>query len=78
MSAILERQTFNEGIPAGVPPGTRVAHKTGEITRIQHDAAIVYAPRPFVLVILTRGIEDPKKSSALIATITRELYPATQ
>jgi beta-lactamase class A len=78
MSAILERQTFNEGIPAGVPPGTRVAHKTGEITRIQHDAAIVYATRPFVLVILTRGIEDPKKSSALIATITRELYPATQ
>lgn len=78
MSAILERQTFNEGIPVGVPPGTRVAHKTGEITRIQHDAAIVYAPRPFVLVILTRGIEDPKKSSALIATITRQLYPATQ
>jgi beta-lactamase class A len=78
MSAILERQTFNDGIPAGLPAGTRVAHKTGEITRIQHDAAIVYAPRPFVLVILTRGIEDPKQSSALIATITRELYPATQ
>lgn len=78
MSAILERQTFNAGIPAGVPAGTRVAHKTGEITRIQHDAAIVYAPRPFVLVILTRGIDDPKQSSALIATITRELYPATQ
>jgi beta-lactamase class A len=78
MSAILERQTFNEGIPVGVPPGTRVAHKTGEITRFQHDAAIVYAPRPFVLVILTRGIEDPKKGSGLIATITRDLYPATQ
>jgi beta-lactamase class A len=78
MSAILERQTFNDGIPAGLPAGTRVAHKTGEITRIQHDAAIVYAPRPFVLVILTRGIEDPKQSSALIAAITRELYPATQ
>ena len=78
MRAILERQTFNDGIPAGLPAGTRVAHKTGEITRIQHDAAIVYAPRPFVLVILTRGIDDSKQSSALIATITRELYPATQ
>lgn len=78
MSGILERQTFNDGIPAGLPAGTRVAHKTGEITRIQHDAAIVYAPRPFVLVILTRGIEDSKQSSALIATITRQLYPATQ
>jgi beta-lactamase class A len=78
MSGILERQTFNDGIPAGLPAATRVAHKTGEITRIQHDAAIVYAPRPFVLVILTRGIEDAKQGSALIATITRQLYPATQ
>ncbi len=78
MRAILERQTFNDGIPAGLPPGTRVAHKTGEITKIQHDAAIVYAPRPFVLVILTRGIADPKESSGLIATITRQLYAATE
>ncbi len=78
MRAILELQTFNDGIPAGLPAGMRVAHKTGEITRIQHDAAIVYAPRPFVLVILTRGIADPKESSALIATITRQLYPGTQ
>ena len=78
MRAILERQTFNDGIPAGLPAGTRVAHKTGEITRIQHDAAIVYAPRPFVLVILTRGIAEPKESSALIADITRKLYAASQ
>jgi beta-lactamase class A len=78
MIAVLERQTFNDRIPAGLPPGTRVAHKTGEITRIQHDAAIVYAPRPFVLVVLTRGLEDPTRGSALIAEITRRLYQATQ
>lgn len=78
MQAILERQTFNDGIPAGLPPGTRVAHKTGEITRIQHDAGIVFAPRPFVLVVLTRGIADPKQSAALIADITRQRYAATQ
>ena len=78
MSAILERQLFNDGIPAGLPPGTRVAHKTGDITRIQHDAAIVYAPRPFVLVVLTRGIAEQKESYALIAGIARQLYAATQ
>jgi len=78
MIEILERQSFNERIPAGLPPGTRVAHKTGEITRVQHDAAIVFAPRPFVLVVLTRGLEDPKQGSALIAEITRRLYQATQ
>src|SRR3954468_1404044 len=40
MIEILKRQKFNEGIPAGVPPGTAVAHKTGSITRIHHDAGI--------------------------------------
>jgi beta-lactamase class A len=78
MIAILERQTFNDAIPAGLPAGTRVAHKTGEITKVQHDAAIVFAPRPFVLVILTRGLADTKDSSALMARITRQLYEATQ
>jgi beta-lactamase class A len=78
MVAVLERQAFNERIPAGLPKGIRVAHKTGEITRIQHDAAIVYAPRPFVLVVLVRGLQDPKAGSALAADITRTLYAASQ
>jgi beta-lactamase class A len=78
MIEILERQKFNEGIPAGLPPGTRVAHKTGEITKIHHDAAIVFAPKPFVLVILVRGLADIKDSAALMADITRLLYQATQ
>jgi len=69
MVAILERQHFNDGIPAGLPPGTAVAHKTGSITKIHHDAAIVYGPkRSYVLVVLTRGIEDQKQSAALIAS----------
>jgi len=78
MLETLERQTINEAIPAGLPAGTRVAHKTGDITRIWHDAGIVLASRPFVLVVLTRGLENPKASTALIAEITRELYRATQ
>jgi beta-lactamase class A len=78
MIEILERQKFNEGIPAGLPAGTRVAHKTGEITKIHHDAAIVFAGKPFVLVILVRGMADIKGSSALMADVTRELYAATQ
>jgi beta-lactamase class A len=78
MIEILERQKFNEGIPVGLPAGTRVAHKTGDITKIHHDAAIVFAPRPFVLVILVRGLADKKESAVLIADIARLLYAATQ
>ncbi len=78
MLAILERQTVNDRIPAGLPPGVRVAHKTGEITGIRHDAGIVFAGRPFVLVVLTRGARSAEAGSDLIAEISRQLYRATQ
>jgi len=76
MADMLSRQRFRDGIPAQLPEGTRVAHKTGNITKIHHDAAIVYGPRPFVLVVLVRGIEDQKVSGPLIAAIARTAYDA--
>ncbi len=74
MVDILKRQKFVDGIPAGLPPGTPVAHKTGNITRIHHDAGIIYNNRPYVLVVLVRGIADQKVSGALIADISRVLF----
>ena len=78
MIEILERQKFNEGIPAGLPANLEVAHKTGELSGINHDAAIVFAPKPYVLVVLVRGLQDFKQSSALIANISCQLYQASQ
>jgi len=78
MVEILARQKFNEAIPAGLPPGTRIAHKTGELTKLHHDAAIVYTTRPFVLVILVRGMSESKGSAALMADITRRIYQSAQ
>jgi beta-lactamase class A len=76
MREILLAQEFNEKIPAGLPSGVRVAHKTGEITAHSHDAAIVYPPgrAPYVLVVLTRGIQDGAKASKLIADISSIVY----
>jgi len=69
-------QEFNEGIPAGLPRGVRVAHKTGSITALLHDAAIVYpAGRPpYVLVVLTRGYKDESAAARVIADISRIVY----
>jgi beta-lactamase class A len=78
MVAILEWQKFNEGIPAGLPKGIPVAHKTGEITKIHHDAAIVFAKRPFILVILVRGLTEKKDSAALMADVSKSLYEAIE
>ncbi len=76
MLGILLAQEFNEKIPAGLPPGTRVAHKTGEITAVSHDAAIVYpaGKKPYVLVVLTRGITEGAKASKLIADLSSIIY----
>ena len=74
MIEVLKRQQFNDAIPAGVHAGTPVAHKTGSITRIQHDGGIVYGPRPYVLVVLVRGIQDETVSKALIATVSKTVW----
>lgn len=71
MLNMLERQEFNDEIPAGLPRGTRVAHKTGWITGILHDAALVRPEgrAPFVLVVLTRGIPTQADAQRLIADV---------
>ena len=77
MLAILGRQEFNEGIPVGVPPGTRVAHKTGWIGEVvYHDAAVVFPPDGgrYVLVVLTGGIKEDSVAHNLVADLSRVVY----
>lgn len=76
MRDVLLHQEFNAEIPAGLPPGMKVAHKTGWITGVLHDAAIVYPPgrKPYVLVVLTRGIPEEKVARQLIVDVSRDVY----
>jgi beta-lactamase class A len=76
MQAILARQEFTDMIPAGLPRGTRVANKTGSITRISHDAAIVYPAgrAPYVLVVLTRGFADGDVAAGVGRDISRAVW----
>lgn len=76
MIDILAAQEFNDEIPAGLPPGTRVAHKTGWITGVTHDAALVYPAgrKPYVLVVLTKGIPERPVAQKLIADISRLVW----
>ena len=78
MRDVLLRQRFNEMIPAGLPEGARVAHKTGFITGIDHDAAIVYPEmgESYVLVVLTEGFENAAESRRAGAEIARVVHEA--
>lgn len=56
---ILEKQEFDTIIPAALPPSVRVAHKTGELGDVEHDAGIVMVPhKTFALAILAQGSAD--------------------
>lgn len=76
MRDILSRQEFNSEIPAGLPKGTKVAHKTGFITGVLHDAALVYPSgrSPYVLVVLTRDIPEQAVARRLISDISRLVF----
>jgi beta-lactamase class A len=76
MLDILLGQEFNDAIPAGLPAGVPVAHKTGWITEIDHDGGIVFPPAgyPYVLVILTRGVEDEAVTRSAAADVSRMIW----
>ena len=76
MLDILHDQEFRSGIPAGLPAHARVAHKTGEISTIAHDAGIVYLPKrkPYVVAILTEWEPETTGRSPTIAAASYMIY----
>jgi beta-lactamase class A len=76
MLDILHDQEFRSGIPAGLPANARVAHKTGEISTIAHDAGIVYLPKrkPYVVAILTEWEPEMSGRSPTIAAASYMIY----
>jgi beta-lactamase class A len=79
MRSILLREIYSGDIPAGLPAGTPVAQKTGSITGVLHDAAIVYPPgrTPYVLVVLTANIAAEPVAKALTTDISRMVWEFT-
>ncbi len=76
MLEILHAQEFNSMIPEGLPKAAQVAHKTGEISTVCHDAGIVFLPdrRPYVLAILAEMPAGVENRSAPLAAISRAIY----
>ena len=72
----LLQQTINAGLTDAIPAGVQVVHKTGELIQAEHDGGIVLAAHPYVLVVMTEGI-DNYLGVSVIADVSRAVYVAT-
>ena len=77
---ILSKADYSRGLVAGVPTGTRVAHKFGERGDLPnneqqlHDCGIVYYPdNPYLICIMTRG-DDMQELETVIKNISEKVY----
>ncbi len=76
MIAIMKNQQFNEIIPYFLPKEVSVAHKTGSITGVHHDAGIVDLPdgRSYILVLLSKNLANFDEGTEQLAGISKTIY----
>jgi beta-lactamase class A len=76
MLARLGRQQINDRLPAGLPEDVVVAHKTGNLPGLTHDAGIIFTPSgPRVVVAMTWDADDAA-AYAFIANVGAAVYGA--
>jgi beta-lactamase class A len=75
MIEVMLRNDDGTKIVRGLPHGTPCAHKTGEITGVRNDAAIVdpFGDVPYILVALTKELDDQEAGDAGIAAIAHRV-----
>jgi beta-lactamase class A len=72
---LLKNQQVNNRLPVGLPAGTIIAHKTGDLDNYVHDAGIVYGPKSNYLVVVMSGPwDDPGNAPAQFAQLSSQLY----
>ena len=74
MLDLLAEQQINDRIPALLPRGVKVAHKTGNLPGVVSDGGIIFGPRgDVVLVVLSDGA-DYEPGTEAIGRIARLVY----
>lgn len=72
---MLSKSQLNNRIPAKLPKNIRIAHKTGELSRVRNDAGIVFLEgNPYVVVIMSQNLEGEDEGVENLAEISRIVY----
>lgn len=72
LTVLLKSQRLNDRLPKYLPQ-VAVVHKTGELGTLKHDAGIIYAKNPFILVVLT-DTNNPAEAAEFTANISKQIY----
>jgi beta-lactamase class A len=68
--------TIAPGLPDAIRSAARVAHKTGDISTITHDAGIVFLPGrpPYIAVIFVESEGDAKERTEMAIAASSAIY----
>ncbi len=72
---LLLAQEINDRIPALLPPGTRIAHKTGNLTSIIHDTGAIFCDEgPILMTLMSQAVPDEYHTIRLFQSIAAMIY----
>ena len=74
MISLLKAQKLSDKLPKYLPNGTVVAHKTGELDFLTHDAGIVYTDNGDYIIVVFSESDYPPGAKERIAQISKAVY----
>lgn len=74
MKKLLLAQTVNDRIPKYLPKNIKVAHKTGELDTLRHDAGIVYGKKSDYIFVFFSDSPKPEVASETIAMLAKIVF----
>jgi beta-lactamase class A len=75
MLDLMSKQTKNDRIPVLLPKDLIIAHKTGELDDVRHDAGIIVGPNnDTIVVLMSKGSTNPEAVKPIMSDLTKEIY----
>jgi beta-lactamase class A len=72
---VMLKQELNDLLPQGLPLEVQMAHKTGSLFQLRHDAGIVYGPSgPYVITVLSWNQTDSVATYTVIPKMSAAVY----
>ncbi len=74
---LLKRAVGNEKLEEGLPRGTAIAHKVGDLPQVEHDAGVIFAPgTPYIIAVLAANLQDAAAGRRTIARASQVVWAA--